>query len=130
MDKMVQEGKKRFVIEFTKCKGMDSTFLGILAGCALKLRSQKPQGALILNHLGEHNYDLICNLGLQNLLTIAEDLDEHNCDNFKQLDEAEVSSAKEVLQAHKNLVEAEQGNAAKFQDVIALLQNQVDSEER
>lgn len=128
IDTMMNERKNRFVVEFTKCKGMDSTFLGILAGCALKLRSQEPPGALVLNNLSERNRELICNLGLQNLLTIAGDLESHDCENFQQLDESQVTCAKEMLEAHQSLVEAEKANAAKFQDVITYLQNQVDAE--
>lgn len=128
MDSMIDQGAKRFVLDFCDCKGMDSTFLGILAGCALKLKSQKPAGTLLINHLGERNRDLICNLGLQYLLAIAEDIESGHCDTFQQLNESEVSSAKEVLKAHQNLVKADEENAAKFQDVIAFLQNQVDSE--
>lgn len=130
IEKMVREGKSRIVLDFEHCKGMDSTFLGILAGTALELRKQTPAGVLILSKLGERNHELVCNLGLQNLLTIAEDLS--NCSDtvvdaeFSALKNMEVSDAKNVLSAHENLVQADTENAAKFQDVIAFLKNQVE----
>lgn len=130
MDKMIREDKRKFVIEFNDCKGMDSTFLGILAGCALNLRKQNPPGVLVISKLSERNHELICNLGLQHLLTIGDDLPEfENPNTFSKLEESEVSSAHEILNAHKNLVAADEQNAAKFQDVIAFLQNQVESQE-
>ncbi len=131
IEKMVGEGKSHIVLDFEHCKGMDSTFLGILAGTALELRKQTPAGVLILCKLGERNHELVCNLGLQNLLTIAEDLS--NCSDsaaeaeFSALKNVEVSDAKNVLNAHENLVKADTENAAKFQDVIAFLKNQVEA---
>ena len=131
IEKMVSEGKSHIVLDFEHCKGMDSTFLGILAGTALELRKQTPAGVLILCKLGERNHELVCNLGLQNLLTIAEDLAD--CSGaaaeaeFSALKNVEVSDAKNVLHAHENLVQADTENAAKFQDVIAFLKNQVEA---
>ena len=94
--------KGRIVLDFENCKGMDSTFLGILAGTALELRKQTPAGVLILSNLGERNHELVCNLGLQNLLTIAEEIPE-NCDTgsaaeFSALKNVKISDAKNVLQ--------------------------------
>jgi anti-anti-sigma factor len=135
IEKMVNEGKSRIVLDFENCMGMDSTFLGILAGTALSLRKQTPPGVLIICKLGERNHDLVCNLGLQNLLTIGEDLpDCVDCtdgadSDFSALKNVEVSDAQNVLKAHQNLVQADTENAAKFQDVIAFLKNQVEADD-
>lgn len=129
---MVSAGKAHIVLDFENCKGMDSTFLGILAGTALELRKQTPPGVLIICKLGERNHELVCNLGLQNLLTIGEDLPD-NADataEFSALKNMEVSTAKNVLNAHENLVKADTENAAKFQDVIAFLKNQVEKQDK
>ncbi|MGK0176399.1 MAG: anti-anti-sigma factor [Lentimonas sp.] len=127
----VQEGNGHIVLDFKECTGMDSTFLGILTGTALELRQQSPAGILILCNLGERNHDLVYNLGLQNLLTIDEDLlevvDAVKKEQFSALRNMKVSDAKEVLKAHENLVEADKENAAKFQDVIAFLKNQTET---
>lgn len=134
IEKMVSDGKGHFVLDFDNCKGMDSTFLGILAGTALELRKQTPAGVLIICKLGERNHELVCNLGLQNILTIGEDLPE--CPDstaqaaFSALKNVEVSDAKNVLKAHENLVKADTENAAKFQDVIAFLKNQVETKDK
>lgn len=129
---MVADGKGHIVLDFEHCKGMDSTFLGILAGTALELRKQSPAGVLILCNLGERNHELVCNLGLQNLLTIAEEIrensDSESADDFSALKNTRVSEAKNVLRAHENLVQVDSENAAKFQDVIAFLKNQVEAD--
>jgi anti-anti-sigma factor len=133
IEKMVSEGKASIVLDFEHCKGMDSTFLGILAGTALELQKQTPPGMLVICNLSERNHELICNLGLQNLLTIGDDLpdspDATPSDDFSELKNVEVSDARNVLKAHENLVKADTENAAKFQDVIAFLKNQVEANE-
>ena len=132
IEKMVHDGKGQFVLDFENCKGMDSTFLGILAGTALELRKQTPPGVLLICNLGQRNHELVCNLGLQNILTIEEDIpasvDNIGTAGFSELKNMEVSNAKNVLKGHENLVNANTENAAKFQDVIAFLRNQVDAD--
>lgn len=128
VEKIVADGKSHFVIDFTECKGMDSTFLGILAGTALELKRQSPPGVLVICNLSERNHELIFNLGLQNLLTIGEDIPQGSESNFDELKNGEVSDARSVLKAHENLVKADNENATKFQDVIAFLRNQVESD--
>ena len=133
IEKIVNEGNGHIVLDFKGCTGMDSTFLGILTGTALELRKQAPVGILILCNLGERNHDLVYNLGLQNILTIDEDLmdavDDVSKGQFSALKDVKVSDAREVLKAHENLVRADEDNVAKFQDVIAFLKNQTEGEE-
>ncbi|NBB79569.1 MAG: anti-sigma factor antagonist [Verrucomicrobia bacterium] len=125
---IIEGGCRRIFIDFTDCKGMDSTFLGILAGTAIELRKLSPAGELVIGNLSERNYELIGNLGLQNLLTVIDDA-ESGDDNLKALENKEVSEAKKILEAHQNLTKADKENEAKFQDVIAFLQNQVEEKE-
>ena len=108
---------------------MDSTFLGILAGTAIELRKLTPAGELVIGKLSERNYELICNLGLQNLLTVTKE-NSQSSEAFDALENQEVSEAKNILKAHENLTEANKDNISKFQDVIAFLRNQVEKQEK
>ncbi len=129
IETILASGSRRIFIDFEACKGMDSTFLGILAGTAIELRKLSPAGELVVGKLGERNYELICNLGLQNLLTVSEDETEA-AESFAAQQNQEVSDAKNILKAHENLTEADQENVAKFQDVIAFLRNQVEKQDK
>lgn len=130
VEQMLAQGRQRFVVDFANCQGMDSTFLGILAGTALELQKTSPPGELILCNLGERNHELILNLGLQNLLSISENAPtQPGGEGFDSLNNEEVSDVRQVLQAHENLAEADQENASKFQDVISFLKNQVEQDE-
>lgn len=128
---MIKQGKPRFIVDFQQCAGMDSTFLGVLAGTALQLRRQTPPGSLTLSRVGERNLELIRNLGLHRLATVDGGDSRLNLACGSQaLDikaKSEVESARLVLEAHENLIAADPANAAKFQDVISFLRNRVNA---
>lgn len=131
MTDMIKHGKKRFVLDFQHCSSMDSTFLGVLAGMALQLRKAAPrEGSLVLSRVGQRNLELIRNLGLHRLLSVdAGDfpMNFDKCDQaLKEEDHTELENARMVLEAHENLVTADEGNRAKFQDVMAFLKNRVE----
>ncbi len=132
-DRLVKHGKSRFIIDFSSCTGMDSTFLGILAGLGIAMMKKDPQGSVVLCSLGERNLELIENLGLHRLLTVdkgeSSDLgsDSTNLESLQKGGKLpEIENARMVLQAHENLVAIDSSNKTKFQDVIAFLKNQVE----
>lgn len=132
---LIADGRTRFVIDFRNCTGMDSTFLGILAGAGIELRKLDPPGQMLLTRLGERNLDLVQNLGLGCLMEIdttgvdrtagSPGREESLRGSGSKLTNEE--RARFVLEAHENLIEADANNAAKFQDVIAFLRNQAES---
>ena len=65
----VEQGPSRFVLDFADCTGMDSTFLGIIAGAAMETRRIEG-GYLALMRLGERNLELVRNLGLHRLAKV------------------------------------------------------------
>lgn len=128
---LIRQGKRRFAIDFRACLSMDSTFLGTLAGAALELRKLDPPGSLVLCRLGPRNLELVRNLGLHRLMTVdAGERDLSFSPGTKQLECApvtdEVESARLVLEAHENLVAADENNRGKFQDVLAYLKNRIE----
>lgn len=129
LNKMIQDGKRRFVMDFEACTGMDSTFLGVMAGAALQLRKTKPRGSLIVSHLNERNNELVHNLGLNRLLTVDDGADVSRSETSflesKSLID-EIQAARAVLDAHRNLVEADDENAAKFKDVMSFCEKRID----
>jgi anti-sigma B factor antagonist len=120
----VERGCRRFIVEMQNCVGMDSTFMGILAGLATTLK--KTEGDVVLRNLSEKNLFLVKMLGLSHLVTIdnAEPsvmampvkghVLQHSDGDKKQMTET-------MIDAHETLIEAAPGNIIKFKDVLAYL---------
>jgi anti-anti-sigma factor len=130
IEEMIKQGKRRFIVDMFHCSGMDSTFLGVLAGAALQLRKPALGGNLILVRVGPRNLELIRNLGLHRLLTVdAGDFPmqfENRDVALNCPDRSELDNARLCLEAHESLVAADEGNRSKFQDVIVFLRNRVE----
>jgi anti-sigma B factor antagonist len=126
---MLSQGKLRYVFDFLQCTSMDSTFLGVLAGIAIELKKRASAGSLVLARLSQRNLELVRNLGLHRLLTVDSGnfrMGFENCDQPIQCPEqSELEHARLVLEAHENLVTADEANRTKFQDVLAFLKNRI-----
>jgi anti-anti-sigma factor len=141
-EEMLRQGKDRFILDFQRCTSMDSTFLGVLAGLALELRRRTPAGTLVLARVGPRNLELVRNLGLHRLLTV-EGAEPPGGGGRAGVGESaagargramplecsprsELESARLVLEAHENLIAADEGNRSKFQDVLVFMKQRVE----
>ena len=64
--RMIQRGRRSFIIDLADCELMDSTFMGTMAGIALRLRELGSGGLTVLN-ANTRNQSLLENLGLDHL---------------------------------------------------------------
>lgn len=119
----VERGVRRFIVEMQDCVGMDSTFMGILAGLATTLK--KTDGEVILRNLSEKNLFLVKMLGLGHLVKI--DIAEQSAVDMPVIGQVlHINSDKKqmtetMIAAHENLIDAAPGNIVKFKDVLAYL---------
>ncbi len=120
---MVNRGYREFVVDLRNCPVMDSTFMGTLAGIALRLR-EIGQGALHVTNLNERNGDLLRNLGLDQLFAIDLCGLSETAEAAKPLEAGapgKQDQAQTMLEAHEALVEASPQNLTKFKDVLEYL---------
>ncbi len=119
--RLIAGGAGRLCIGLAECTGMDSTFLGILAGLAMKLRGTG--GALHLAGLSGRNLELVENMGLDRLATIEPTAPAApaalSTVEGGAASKAEASGT--MLEAHENLIELDPRNRDKFQDVVEYL---------
>lgn len=126
---MLRRGRTRFVIDFQGCSSMDSTFLGVLAGAAIELRKPSTNGSLVAAQISPRNLELLRSLGLHRLLTLEAGgpAAVANCRQGLEPEKvSETETARMVLQAHENLIKADEANRSKFQDVLTFLRSRVD----
>jgi anti-anti-sigma factor len=140
-----------FVVDLKECRGMDSTFLGILAGLSNSL--SRIGGTLLLTRPSASLLTVIKNLGLDRLLSVAPTLDAiNNPENFTNNSKnypnnskqetkdsslsvsttelkreilSEHEQAKMVLEAHENLINANPNTNKSFLDVVEFLRERI-----
>jgi len=127
---MVDKGHDNFLLDFTHCGGMDSTFLGILAGVAIEIRRGDPKGTITLAGLAERNLELVKNLGLHRIVSIVEELAEEkteesgNTEGLAEEVQTEEEKKEMLIGAHEDLVKIDETNLGKFQDLLTFLKNE------
>tara|TARA_B100001248_G_scaffold262700_2_gene261154 strand:- start:45506 stop:46021 length:516 start_codon:yes stop_codon:yes gene_type:complete len=129
---MLAKGRSNFVFDFSECLGMDSTVLGILAGIGIEVMKADPRGSVVLCKLSTRNLELVRNLGLHRILEVdSGDYPMHFGDQTVELtqpNKAKIASARDILKAHENLLCVDEGNHAKFQDVVIFLKEQIEDD--
>lgn len=131
-DAEIDRGVSCLVIDLMACTGMDSTFMGTLAGLAMRLLKLS-NGELQIAEPGNKNKRSLEDLGLGALMRI-EPADavwigqvEEIRKKLKPYDLAgsKAAEAPQVLEAHQKLCEADQRNAEKFGTVLDFLEAEV-----
>ena len=124
----------RILIDMLDCVGMDSTFMGVLAGLSYHVKD-KPGVTLKLINLSEKNQKLLITLGVDRVVNYSlSTTGEENkllatpSDGLQTLEPDfanKLEAAKTTLEAHETLVDINPDNFDKFQSVLELLQNDV-----
>jgi anti-anti-sigma regulatory factor len=127
--RMIQRGHRVFVVDLAGCELMDSTFMGTLAGIALRLR-ELGSGSLSVLNANTRNNSLLENLGLDHLFsfTLPEGVRAAPQQTTREtLPPATPDAAAQqatILDAHVALVEADPENEERFKDVLELLKQE------
>ena len=122
---MLERGHRTFAFDLGECTVMDSTFMGTLAGMALRLREFG--GTLLVCNVNERNFELLRNLGLNNLFQIEPSSGsptvgsngESALETEGDLSRSEHAAC--MIEAHEALVDAAPENLARFKDVLEYL---------
>ncbi|MDF3127737.1 STAS domain-containing protein [Kiritimatiellaeota bacterium B1221] len=124
---VIDSGHPVFVLDLKYCVGMDSTFMGVLAG--ISQRQQKELGKkIILCSVSDKLINLMKTLGLNQLVDIQEELPDQAPQDLSELDrgnETPLDSAHTMLEAHEKLVEIDDDNQLRFQDVLDYLREDI-----
>ena len=129
-----------FHVDLAQCTGMDSTFLGVLAGLGLKLRARGQNGGLHLFNTGSHNLQSCQSLGLDQLARLESGPpDAGACplppeSAFRKLPDSDLTALNKprdkegttrlMLEAHEDLCRADERNEEKFRDVKQFLREE------
>lgn len=121
---MMDTGRRDFVVDLANCPAMDSTFMGTLAGMALRLR-EFGEGHLWVVNRNSRNNELLEGLGLDALFAHEPPPNSGQTINGSTLSgnaltaSADKAQTREVMrEAHEACVEANPENAVRFKDVL------------
>lgn len=124
---MVNRGYREFVFDLQECAMMDSTFMGTMAGMALRLK-ELGQGHLRVIHCGARSRELLSGLGLDQIFEIQSDgaSTGPRCEILEKTERGEAGESKRaqattMLEAHEALCEARPENRTRFKDVLEYL---------
>lgn len=135
----IERGGVELILDMQDCIGMDSTFMGVLAGLALRLRERG--GRVVMVNLSARTRTLLATLGLDQVVEPYM-VGEPPPDLAKLLGGGPVLSApaarertmretaETMLEAHQNLVKISPENLPKFKDVLAFLREDLKKTER
>ncbi|TNF90980.1 MAG: anti-sigma factor antagonist [Gammaproteobacteria bacterium] len=126
------------LIDMSECRGMDSTFMGVLAGLSYQMRD-RPGHDLKLIKLSEKNQKLLTTLGVDRVVSYSPSASGEEEALLHELGLSEavkadttgaLTAARTSLEAHKTLVNLHPANLEKFKSVLELLQKDVDNLDR
>ena len=131
---MVNRGYREFVIDLQNCAMMDSTFMGTMAGVALRLK-ELGHGHLHVVHCGNRSRELLSGLGLDQIFSIhSNGSNPPECQSLASEqqghppDESKKEQAETILAAHEALCEASPENFLRFKDVLDYLKQDLHHE--
>ncbi len=124
----------RILVDMAACTGMDSTFMGVVAGAACMMRS-RPSVRFKLINLSERNRKLLVTLGVDRVVEYSLQPNSGGAEvvagktSSEQILEPDFSdkleAAKTALEAHSTLVDINPDNYDKFKSVLDYLQDDV-----
>jgi anti-anti-sigma regulatory factor len=131
---MVNRGYREFVVDLENCAMMDSTFMGTMAGVALRLK-ELGHGHLHVIHCGERSRNLLTGLGLDQIFSIQSNgTAAPQCELLQRekavesAEEKKQQTSREMLDAHQALCDAAPQNFSKFKDVLDYLKQDLHQE--
>jgi anti-sigma B factor antagonist len=123
---LILKGYGRFIIDLSECVLMDSTFLGVLAGFGIKLKSSAgADGRIELSNPNARVTELLENLGVLELFRIRNGTLQLSGDVSVQTPVPVNPTHEEItrtsLEAHQALMEVNPDNVPRFKDVAQFL---------
>jgi anti-sigma B factor antagonist len=127
----LQAGCQTAVLDMSRCIGMDSTFMGVLAGLASRLK-QRNGGTMVLLNLAPRTRGLVATLGLDQVVQAYEPGQTPDAlkgvaalsEGLSALQggaENRLDTTRTMIEAHENLVDLSPENLPRFKDVLTYL---------
>ena len=128
INELHQNGSNCFILDLTDCVLMDSTFLGVLAGFAVKMSGGNGHGKAGRIELFNPNTritDILESLGVLHLFHITKTpsvkMDTTRAFKSESVNATKQEVTRTCLEAHKTLMDLNPENVARFKDVTQFM---------
>jgi anti-anti-sigma factor len=130
-------GCEEVVFDMEECTGMDSTFMGVLAGISIRSADGTRARRVIMMNLTPKTHSMLATLGLARVLECHEAGDMPTALKQRLSDSLHLDALKEdnginqqmsldtMLQAHQHLVDVAPENMVRFRDVLTYLDQEI-----
>lgn len=131
-DAVDAKGVTSVLLDLQQCIGMDSTFMGVLAG--LSGRLERKGAKFLLVNLDRKNLQLLQTLGIDqvlNYMTVEDTPEGCVCStkgtsiDLGEPEEDKLTTAETMLKAHQTLADLNDENVDRFKNVINFLEQDV-----
>ncbi|MCI0652820.1 MAG: STAS domain-containing protein [Planctomycetes bacterium] len=126
--RMQERGCREFILDFSACDGLDSTFLGVLLGIAIGNRSQRTRVVVLNPSVTVRR--VLEEVGLDHLLEVSAETVALPDIPLEKLIPEETTADQRigmVLEAHENLCRIEGENRRRFGEFLRLLRSELTS---
>ncbi len=134
-DVAIERGHHTLIFDLQHCIGMDSTFMGMVAGLAYRAR-RAAEGGVIMINLSEKTRNLLTTLGLDSIVgtyMLGEEPEPisnlvQRVDSLRDLEPQEdrLKTTETMLEAHQTLTKVDSENVTRFKDVLLFLSEDLD----
>ena len=131
VDEMLRKSYHTFVLDLKACTGLDSTFMGLIAGIT-QFETKDTRTRVIVVNAPDICKRLLTDIGLCNFITLSDRAFEDPGVELQVLEPVELdpkARVKLIHQAHTKLVEIDARNEAKFGAFLKMLTREMGSEE-
>ncbi len=128
LQKLIDEGKNKVLIDLSECNFLDSTYFGVLVEL-FESCEEKKNAEIYIANANESVLEEMRQLGLDQIVKFA---DEMQIKEFEGIDTTEqyfednysrIQKAKQILKAHQRLESLNEKNKEEFKDVISSLKS-------
>ncbi len=135
LNTMFREGSKKVTFDLQECRGMDSTFLGVIATAALNPAFRTKKNVIIIN-AGPKAKKQLRRIGLLNVVAFKEepcppppDLQLSRIDFF-HLPGSEKERIKRIKELHEQLIRLNLRNRKNFSSFVKMLDEELEGDDQ
>ena len=127
-ERMAGGGYRNFVIDLKECRGMDSTFLGILFAITQAAGEDETVSVVVVNP-DDHNYKILNSVGLTHVIMVKRGPTEVPKLEYEILEECPDPTLRlqTIREAHENLLRLDRRNEEQFGPFLRALAEELKS---